>query len=261
LIMNSIEKLLDVMARLRDPDHGCPWDLGQDFAGIAPYTVEEAYEVADAIARGDMDGLRDELGDLLFQVVFHARMAEEAGHFDFGEVAAGIAAKMVRRHPHVFGSAEERAAGPVAGSWARIKAGERAADGDSSALAGVAAALPALKRARKLGRRAASVGFDWPDRTGVHAKVREELGELEQALDDRNAVGVEEELGDLLFAMANLARHLGVDAEEALAAANRKFERRFRDMEKALAAAGTPPADCDLGTLEQAWQASKRRVG
>jgi ATP diphosphatase len=179
--MNSINKLLEVMARLRTPVSGCPWDLRQDFSTIAPYTVEEAYEVADAIDRQDMQALRDELGDLLFQVVFHARMAEEEGLFDFESVADGITQKMIRRHPHVFGSDEERAAGASAGSWDRIKAEERADGADDSALAGLAKTLPALKRAQKLGNRAAAVGFDWPDRKGVEDKISEELVELEEA--------------------------------------------------------------------------------
>ena len=257
--MSNINKLLEVMAKLRDPDHGCPWDVEQDFSTIAPYTIEEAYEVADAIERADFVDLRGELGDLLLQVVFHARMAEEAGHFDFDDVAATITDKMVRRHPHVFGSDAEKAAGAVQGSWERIKSEERAGNGDASVLAGVAKALPALKRAQKLGKRAAHVGFDWPDRDGVHAKIREELGELEEAVEGEAQYRVEEEFGDLLFAMVNLARHLGVDPEKALAAANNKFERRFREMEQALAAAGKDPGDESIETLEREWQAAKQR--
>ena len=259
--MSSIEKLLEVMARLRDPENGCPWDLEQDFSTIAPYTIEEAYEVADAIHREDWPELRDELGDLLFQVVFYARMAEEAGHFDFEGIAAAIADKMLRRHPHVFGTAEERAAGHEAGSWARIKAEERAGRDDRSALAGVARALPALKRAQKLGQRASGVGFDWPDSAGVREKIQEELGELDAALDGGAHEHVEEELGDLLFAMVNLARHVGVDAETALAGANAKFERRFRDMEQAVGARGAALDGMALGSLESEWQAAKRRIG
>ena len=179
--MKEIDKLLEVMATLRDPENGCPWDLQQDFASVAPYTIEEAYEVADAIERQDMAALRDELGDLLFQVVFHARMAEEAGEFDFDDVAEGTNDKMLRRHPHVFGSDEQRRAGPEPDSWEKIKAGERVVHEDKSALAGVAKALPALKRAEKLGGRASAVGFDWPDRNGVREKISEELGELEEA--------------------------------------------------------------------------------
>jgi ATP diphosphatase len=259
--MNSIQKLLEVMARLRDPDSGCPWDVEQDFSTIAPYTVEEAYEVADAISRDDMPGLRDELGDLLLQVVFHARMAEEAGFFDFEDVAGTISDKMVRRHPHVFGSEAERAAGPVDGSWARIKAEERAGNEDSSALAGVALALPALKRAQKLGKRAGTVGFDWPERKGVRAKIQEELDELEQAVGSRSPETIEEEFGDLLFAVVNLARHLDIDPEKALTGANHKFERRFRHMEAAIVGKGATLRELSLEALEQEWRAAKRRVG
>jgi ATP diphosphatase len=259
--MASINKLLEVMADLRDPNDGCPWDQEQDFASIAPYTVEEAYEVADAIEREDMPALKDELGDLLFQVVFHARMAEEAGLFDFEAVAAGIADKMVRRHPHVFGDAEQRATGPQDGSWARIKAEERAGKEDQSALAGVARALPALKRAQKLGKRAGSVGFDWPDQLGVRGKIKEELDELEVAVGTRCAENIEEEFGDVLFAVVNLARHLDVDPEKALSSANYKFERRFRDMESAITAQGKRLAEYSLELLDREWRAAKKRVG
>ena len=259
--MTSIEKLLEVMARLRDPENGCPWDREQDFSTIAPYTIEEAYEVADAIDREDWPELRDELGDLLFQVVFYARMGEEAGHFDFEGIAAAISEKMVRRHPHVFGTADERETGHEPGSWARIKAAERAKRDDRSALAGVARALPALMRAQKLGKRASGVGFDWPDSDGVSDKIREELGELDAALDGGAHEQVEEELGDLLFAMVNLARHVGVDAETALANANIKFERRFRDMEQAVGARGAALEEMALDSLESEWQASKSRIG
>ncbi len=249
------------MASLRDPETGCPWDHAQDFASIAPYTIEEAYEVADAISRDDMQGLQDELGDLLFQVVFHARMAEEEGHFDFDDVAGGIADKMIRRHPHVFGDAEQRAAGPQDGSWARIKAEERADHPDQSILAGVARALPSLKRAQKLGKRAGTVGFDWPDRQGVRAKIHEEIDELERAVGTRSAGSIEEEFGDLLFAVVNLARHLDIDPEKALAGANAKFERRFRDMESAIWKSGQPIQDLSLEALDQEWRAAKKRVG
>jgi len=257
--MKPIEKLRDVMARLRDPGNGCPWDLEQTFASLAPYTIEEAYEVVDAIRREDIAGLRDELGDLLLQVVFHSQVAEEAGKFTFDDVAEGIAEKMLRRHPHVFGSEEQRKRGAVEGSWERIKAGERAASNplEDSVLDGVAVALPALKRAEKLGKRAARVGFDWPDREGPLDKVAEELEELAQAMRERNAAHEAEELGDLLFAVVNLARHLELDPEEALAAANRKFEARFRRMEKQIRARDLDLAALDIDRLEQHWQQAK----
>ena len=258
--MSNIQNLLEIMDRLRDPESGCPWDLEQDFSTIAPYTIEEAYEVADAIAREDMDALRDELGDLLFQVVFYARMAKESGTFDFGDVVDGICDKLLRRHPHVFGSEDERAAGLREGSWERIKAEERGDNGDEGVLAGVAKALPALKRAQKLGKRAAGVGFDWPDRDGVRDKIAEELDELEQAVGTRDAAQVEEEFGDLLFAVVNLARHLDVDAEKALAGANVKFERRFGEMERAIREAGGRFRDHNLESLDREWRAAKRRL-
>ena len=258
--MAEINKLLEIMDRLRDPETGCPWDLEQDFSTIAPYTIEEAYEVADAIHREDMAALRDELGDLLFQVVFYARMAQEAGAFAFGEIVDGICDKMLRRHPHVFGSRVERAAGLREGSWERIKAAERSGDGDDSALAGVARSLPALMRAQKLGRRAAGVGFDWPDRKGVREKIFEELDELEEAVGTRDPAQVEEEFGDLLFAIVNLARHLDVDAEKSLAGANAKFERRFREMERAIAESGGRLQNQELESLEEAWRSAKRRL-
>ena len=258
--MSDIEKLLQIMDSLRDPDTGCPWDLEQDFSTIAPYTIEEAYEVADAIHRQDMPALRDELGDLLFQVVFYARMAKETGAFVFDDVVDSICDKMLRRHPHVFGSGAERAAGLREGSWERIKAAERSGDGDDSALAGIARSLPALKRAQKLGKRAAGVGFDWPDRNGVRDKIFEELEELEQAVGSRVPAQVEEELGDLLFAIVNLARHLDVDAEKALAGAKAKFERRFREMERVIAESGGRLQDHALESLEEAWRSAKRRL-
>lgn len=259
--MESIQKLLDVMRKLRDPEDGCPWDVEQSFETIAPYTVEEAYEVADAIARDDIPGLRDELGDLLLQVVFHAQMADEAGHFNFDDITQGIAEKMIRRHPHVFGSKEERQTGKVDGSWEEIKEQERAAAGDSSALAGVTRALPALKRAQKLGKRAARVGFDWPDRQGVRAKIHEELEELAVSVGEGDQAAIEDELGDLLFAAVNLARHLDIDPEKALTGANYKFERRFRDMEAAVTDGAQDLRDCSLEALEREWQAAKGRVG
>jgi len=256
--MASIEKLLEIMAKLRDPENGCPWDQQQDFSTIAPYTVEEAYEVADAIARQDFAALQDELGDLLFQVAFHARMAEEQGSFDFEAVAAGICDKMIRRHPHVFGSAEERRKGPEKGAWHKIKAAERAGrDADSSALDGVAQALPALKRAEKLGKRAAAVGFDWPDPAGPRDKIDEELAELAVAREEGDTEHAAEELGDLLFAVVNLARHLRIDPEDALVAANRKFEQRFRAMEKEITASGKSPQELDIDTLEFHWRKAK----
>jgi nucleoside triphosphate diphosphatase len=220
----SLERLVAIMRRLREPVTGCEWDSVQTFATIAPYTIEEAYEVADAIARDDMGALADELGDLQLQVVFHSQMAEEAGHFDLDRVLDGICDKLERRHPHLFGDAE------VSPGWEALKAAERQKHPDESALAGVALALPALERAQKLQRRAARTGFDWPDTDGPRAKIDEELAELD-AESEQGAR--EEELGDLLFALVNLARHLNIDAEEALRKANRKFEARFRAIEKA----------------------------
>ncbi|HEU0067261.1 MAG TPA: nucleoside triphosphate pyrophosphohydrolase [Sphingomonas sp.] len=242
---NPIERLIGIMARLRDPETGCEWDRAQDWASIAPYTIEEAYEVADAIARGDVGGLKDELGDLLLQVVFHSRIAEEAGAFALDDVATAIADKMERRHPHIFGDA------PSPG-WEAIKAAERGAG--SGALAGVALALPALSRAEKLQKRAARVGFDWPDVAGPRAKIDEELAEIAEATDD----AVAEEVGDLLFSVVNWARHLGVDPEAALRAANAKFERRFTAMEEA---AGDAFVGLDLDQKEAWWSAVKRRGG
>ncbi|WP_309610363.1 nucleoside triphosphate pyrophosphohydrolase [Sphingomonas sp.] len=240
----SLARLVAIMERLRDPVRGCEWDSVQDFASIAPYTIEEAYEVADAIQRGDMKALADELGDLQLQVVFHAQMAREAGHFTLDDVIAGICDKLERRHPHIFGDATE-GGHPL---WEEIKAKERAAGGDQSALAGVALALPALERAAKLQKRAARTGFDWPDEVGPRAKIDEELAEIEDAAPQDKA----EEVGDLLFAVVNFARHLKIDPEEALRQANRKFEQRFRAIE------ATPGfADCDLDEMERRWQAVK----
>ena len=259
--MNNIEKLLEVMQKLRDPKNGCPWDIEQDFSTIAPYTIEEAYEVADAIHREDFDELRSELGDLLFQIVFYAQMATERNHFDFDEVAGDITEKMVRRHPHVFGSDDERAKGKVEGSWEEIKEQERAIHADESALAGIAKALPALMRAQKLGKRASRVGFDWPDRKGVHLKIEEELEELEEAVGTRDAASIEDEIGDLLFAVVNLARHVGVDAETALTGANHKFERRFRSMEAAIESEDLDLRKETLESLELRWRKAKKKVG
>jgi ATP diphosphatase len=242
----DIAPLQRLMAQLRDPDSGCPWDAAQTFQSIALYTIEEAYEVADAIARGDMAALRDELGDLLFQVVFHARMAEEAGIFALADVLASIIAKMERRHPHVFGAAGVRP------DWEALKAEERATNPDASALSGVALALPALLRAEKLQKRAARTGFDWPDASGPRGKVAEEIAEVEQAGSEAERA---EEIGDLLFAVVNWARHLGVDPESALRSANGKFERRFRAIE-------TAPgfANLSLDEKEALWAQAKSRV-
>lgn len=259
--MDSINKLLEVMRALRDPKTGCPWDAAQDFSTIAPYTIEEAYEVADAIEREDFEELRSELGDLLFQVVFYAQMASEKGYFDFADVAEGIAEKLERRHPHVFGTADQRAKGPVEGSWEAIKERERAENDDESALAGVARALPALKRAQKLGKRASRAGFDWPDRKGVHDKIREEMEELQEAIGSGDTGHIEEELGDTLFAVVNLARHLDVDPEQALAAANNKFEKRFRAMETDIEANAHKMHNMSLEQLDRFWRKAKRDTG
>ncbi len=242
--MTGLDRLLTIMARLRDPQTGCPWDVAQTYATIAPYTIEEAYEVADAIERDDMVALRDELGDLLLQVVFHARMAEEAGHFRFDDVATAISDKMERRHPHVFGDA-------TLVDWEGIKAEERSGAADQSALAGVTRALPALLRAEKLQKRAARTGFDWPDPEGARAKILEEIAEVDDAPD---AAARDEEMGDLLFAVVNWARKLGIDPEAALRRANGKFEGRFRAMETM---AGDAFADLDLEAKEALWQRAK----
>jgi nucleoside triphosphate diphosphatase len=257
----SIDQLLSIMARLRDPEHGCPWDVQQDFDSIAAYTIEEAYEVADAIDRRDMDDLKDELGDLLLQVVFHARMAEEAGHFDFSDVAAAISDKMVRRHPHVFADASYADAEEQTRAWEAIKAAERKDKGedDTSALAGIARGLPDYKRATKLQKRAAAVGFDWPDHRPVLDKLDEELDEVRAEFDQGGSTErLEDEIGDLLFVMVNLARHAKVDFSRALRRANLKFERRFRRMEAIAAAEGRPMADRDLADQEGLWQQVKR---
>lgn len=255
-----LERLLAIMDRLRDPDGGCPWDVEQDFASIAPYTIEEAYEVADAIERGDMADLKEELGDLLFQVVFHSQMAEEAGHFRFEDVAAVIAEKMIRRHPHVFAGADPRDAESQVKAWEAQKAAERAekADRDPSVLANVPVALPALVRAEKLSKRAARVGFDWPDTDQVLEKIDEELAEVREAVADGDPDHIQEEIGDLLFAVANLARKVKLDPETALRDANAKFNRRFRAVETALAADGQTPETSDLATMEAHWAAAKR---
>ena len=260
---HTLDDLLAVMARLRDPDSGCPWDVKQSFATIAPYTIEEAYEVADAIARNDLDGLEDELGDLLLQVIYHAQMASEESRFAFADVVDAITRKMIRRHPHVFEDASRREEFMTTDLWDRIKAEEkteRGRHGDAEGvLDGVPVALPALTRAVKLQKRAAKVGFDWPSLAPVLAKVEEEMSEL------RSAVGggagskekAAEEFGDLLFVMANVARHLGVDPEAALRAANAKFVRRFRSIETALAREGRSPKDATLEEMDALWDAAK----
>lgn len=247
----AIHSLTDIMARLRDPEHGCPWDLDQNFSSIACYTVEEAYEVADAIERDDMMALKDELGDLLLQVVFHSQMAAEQGAFTFNDVIAGVCDKMVRRHPHVFGDVSANDADTVVANWESIKAEERANNADISALAGVALALPALLRAQKIQTRAARTGFDWPDIAGAKAKIFEELDEVEAAI---SAAERAEEMGDLLFSVVNMCRFLDVDAESALKAGTSKFERRFRSME--IAAGQTFPA-LSLSEKEAHWQKVK----
>jgi len=251
-----IDRLLAIMARLRDPGRGCPWDREQNFATIAPYTIEEAYEVADAIEREDMTALKDELGDLLLQVVFHARMAEEAGLFAFDDVAQAIADKMERRHPHVFGDAEIASIAAQNEAWEAHKAAEREAKGEAaSVVEGVAIALPALVRAAKISRRAARIGFDWPDADSVIDKIEEELDEIEDAIDDRAPpAALEEEIGDLLFATANLARKLDIEPETALRRATAKFERRFRRVETLAAERGIGR---NLDALEALWQEVK----
>lgn len=252
-------RLLAIMRRLRDPETGCPWDVEQTFASIAPYTIEEAYEVADAIARQDWDELRGELGDLLLQTVYHTAIAEEAGLFDFADVARAIADKMVARHPHVFGTeSRDKSAAQQTLDWERIKAAERAAQAQGRTLDGVAIGLPALLRAVKLQKRAARVGFDWPEVGQVLDKMQEEARELVEAQETLGPEEVEEEMGDLLFVMANLARHMKVDPEAALRRANAKFTRRFAAIEDALAREGRSPADSDLAEMDALWSAAKR---
>jgi MazG family protein len=259
---HSLDHLLTIMAQLRDPEHGCPWDCAQDFTTIAPYTIEEAYEVADAIARGDMAALKDELGDLLFQVVFHSRMAEEAGLFAFADVAAAIADKMLRRHPHVFGTVKISSVTAQSEAWEAHKAAERQArarqaEEKESVLDGVALALPALLRSIKIQARAARIGFDWPNATEVFVKIDEEIAELRTELaHSADQALLEDELGDILFAVANLARKLEIDPEAALRRATAKFERRFRRVEALVdeRATGT-----DLDALEALWQEVKRQ--
>jgi ATP diphosphatase len=257
----DIATLLRIMARLRDPDGGCPWDMEQDFSSIAPYTIEEAYEVADAIDRGDLTDLKDELGDLLLQVVFHAQMASEQGAFGFADVVAAISSKMRRRHPHVFGDAQADSADEVLANWEQIKQRERAeaGDADTSALAGIARGLPEWQRALKLQKRAARTGFEWPDVAPVLDKLREEIDEVQAELDaGGDPARLEDELGDVLFVCANLARHAGVDVGSALRRANHKFERRFRAMEALAAARGQAMSGLALEQQEALWQAVKQ---
>ena len=261
---SDIAQLLEIMARLRAPEGGCPWDLAQTFTTISPYTIEEAYEVADAIERDDMPDLCDELGDLLLQVVYHARLAQEIGAFAFGDVVAAVNAKMIRRHPHVFAPDGPRDAASIAATWGRIKAQEKAdraagrgVEPPAGQLAGVPATLPGLTRAVKLQDKAAVVGFDWNDAALVCDKIREETAEVEEALAAGDAANLFEEVGDLLFSVANLARHLKIDPEAALRAGNAKFERRFAHMEAALAAQDRRLAETDLTELERLWRAAK----
>lgn len=255
----DLSRLIEIMATLRNPDGGCPWDLEQDFASIRHYTIEEAYEVADAIERRDFADLREELGDLLLQPIYHAQMASEAGHFDIGDVIYGVTAKMIRRHPHVFGETDAGDAGASEKRWEAIKAEERAAkaatkgEAAPSVLDDVAHALPALARAEKLTKRAAKVGFDWPDFAAVKAKVDEELAEVTHAHASGDTEAISEEIGDLLFAVANLARHAGVDAEAALRDANVKFTRRFHYVEDRCRQDSIAPKDAGLARLDGYW--------
>jgi nucleoside triphosphate diphosphatase len=269
----DITRLIEIMAALRTPGSGCPWDLEQNFGTIAPYTIEEAYEVADAISRGDLDDLKDELGDLLLQVVFHARMAEEQGSFAFGDVVQAITEKLIRRHPHVFGDKGGMSTGEVNVQWDEIKAQEKAArakagkgpalvdssTGRSGALSGVSPGLPALGRALKLQQKASKVGFDWNDAKAVIDKIREETDEIEAELGDGDSEAVKEEIGDLLFVVVNLARHLGVDPETALRMTNLKVERRFAAIEDGLAAAGKRPEDATLAEMDALWDQAKEK--
>jgi ATP diphosphatase len=265
----DISRLIDIMARLRTPGSGCPWDLEQNFATIAPYTIEEAYEVTDAIARGDLEDLREELGDLLLQVVFHARMAEEQNAFAFGDVVEAITAKMIRRHPHVFADKDGRLApSDVKGTWERIKAEEKAERAarrpteeisHQSLLSGVKAGQPALTQAMELQRKASAVGFDWNDPRAVLHKIREEADEIEAALDRGDADELRDETGDLLFALVNLARHIGADPELALRSTNAKFERRFGYIERTLAAQGRSPEDASLEEMDALWNEAKAK--
>ena len=268
----DLARLIEIMAALRTPGTGCAWDLDQDFASIAPYTIEEAYEVSDAIARGDMADLRDELGDLLLQVVFHSRMAEEQGEFVFGDVVQAITTKMIRRHPHVFGDAEARAAGSAKGQWNRIKAEEKAEkraerlargldpeDNGKGFLDSVPLALPALTRALKLQQKAAEVGFDWSEAGPVLAKIEEEIAELREAIDLGATDAVADEFGDVLFSLVNLARFLNVDPEASLSGSNEKFRTRFHYVERQLGRSGSELRDASLDDMEALWQEAKKR--
>jgi ATP diphosphatase len=255
----ELRRLLDIMAALRDPEHGCPWDKQQNFATIAPYTIEEAYEVADAIARSDYASLPDELGDLLFQVVYHAQMAAEAGRFDFAAVTKAIADKMIRRHPHVFGDAAARNATEQTVAWEIHKTAERAARDETGTLTGVPAGLPALTHAAKLTARAARVGFDWPDAPAVLLKLDEEIAELKAELADANPERLKDEVGDLLFVLANLARKLDLDPEACLRHANQKFFRRFTAMEESVGSEGKSLHEMTLAMKEAEWQKIKKR--
>jgi ATP diphosphatase len=261
---HDIQRLIEIMAALRTPGTGCPWDLKQDFSTIAPYTIEEAHEVADAIARGDLEDLKDELGDLLLQVVFHARMAQEQSAFEFGDVVQSITEKLIRRHPHVFGDTTNLTPDQVKGLWDKIKAEEKAeralrrgSDDETGALAGIPSGLPALARALKLQQKASKVGFDWNDPRAVLAKIREEADEIEAALDQMDRDAASDEIGDLMFALVNLARHLDVDADAALRATNTKFERRFRSIEAALTKLGKTPDQATLAEMDALWDEAK----
>lgn len=260
--MEAIQRLLDIMGQLRDPQHGCPWDLRQTYSTIVPYTLEEAYEVADTVQRGDMGELRDELGDLLFQIVFYSQIAKEEGHFDFNDVASSICDKMIRRHPHVFSDAQYHDDAQLRHAWEQQKSEERAqhsASGRASHLDGIAHALPALMRAEKLQKRAARVGFDWPDAQGALDKVSEELDEVRDEMVKNNQEYLQQELGDLLFSIVNVVRLVGMDAEQTLSSANAKFERRFRAMESALHEEGNANIQgLSLEVLDNAWERVKR---
>ncbi|MBZ9810767.1 nucleoside triphosphate pyrophosphohydrolase [Mesorhizobium sp. BR1-1-9] len=266
----DISRLIEIMAALRAPKTGCPWDIEQDFSTIAPYTIEEAYEVADAIARGDLDDLRDELGDLLLQVVYHAQMAEEAGEFAFGDVVQAITTKMIRRHPHVFGDEQARSAGMAKGMWEKIKAQEKAEkrsarlargldpeDNGKGFLDSVPIALPALTRALKLQEKAARVGFDWSEAAPILDKIEEEIGELREALAKGQTAEIKDEFGDMLFAVVNLGRHLKLDSEAALSGTNEKFRSRFHYVEQALEKSGSSLEKADLDEMEALWQKAK----